>query len=168
MVISIITGNLCCIKHKTRTAKVTICMISKRLLNRLDSYRTPQSGDALPPREAQSIVVTHRHPRMNVKAVSVTQWCLFAQQSTETPKLLKGHRRRTAGEQMGGSPKASTTASGRGNQPAGRDPESNRSSPGPRDIKRDGSRYRVGPRSSHNQGPVHASVTVVTASSGKS
>ena len=32
---------------------------------------------------------------------------------------------------MGGSPKASTTASGRGNQPAGGDSESNRSCPGP-------------------------------------
>ena len=36
---------------------------------------------------------------------TVTAWQL-AQQSTETPKLLKGHRRRTAGGQMGGSPKA--------------------------------------------------------------
>ena len=32
---------------------------------------------------------------------------------------------------MGGSPKASTTASGRGNQPAVGDPESNLSCPGP-------------------------------------
>ena len=39
-------------------------------------------------------------------AANVTQLHQFTQQSTETPKLLKGHRRRTAGEQMGGSPKA--------------------------------------------------------------
>ena len=137
--ISIIIGNLCCEKQKTRTGKVTICIISKDCSIALDSYRTPQSGDALPPREAQSIVVTHRHPRMNVKVVSVTQWCLFAQQSTETPKLLKGHRRRTAG---GGRwvaaqklPQQHLTG---GNQPAGGDPESNRRCPGPREIKRDG------------------------------
>ena len=30
MMISIITGNLCCMKLKTRTAKVTICIISKK------------------------------------------------------------------------------------------------------------------------------------------
>ena len=68
----------------------------------------------------------------------VTQLCHLAQQSNETPKLLKGHRRRTAGGQMGGSPKAPTTASGRGKQHAGGNPESNRGCPGPRDIKRDG------------------------------
>ena len=34
MMISIITGNLCCIKHETRTAEVTICIISERLLDR--------------------------------------------------------------------------------------------------------------------------------------
>ena len=89
MMISIITGNLCCIKIKTRTAKVTICIISKDCSIALDSYRTPQFGDALHP--AQSIVVTHRHPRMNVKAVSVTKTIY------RDPKLLKGHRRRTAG-----------------------------------------------------------------------
>ena len=54
------------------------------------------------------------------------------------PKAVKGNRRRTEGGQMGGSPKAPTAASGRGNQPAGGDPESNRGCPGPRDIKRDG------------------------------
>ena len=54
------------------------------------------------------------------------------------PKAVKGHRKRTAGGQMGGSPEAPTTASGRGNQPAGGDPESNPGCPGPRDVKRDG------------------------------
>ena len=39
---------------------------------------------------------------------------------------------------MGGSPNAPTTASGRGNQPAGGVPESNLGCPGPRDIMRDG------------------------------
>ena len=36
---------------------------------------------------------------------------------------------------MGGSPKASATASGRGNQPAGDDPESNSGCPGFHDIR---------------------------------
>ena len=34
MMISIITGNLCCAKHKTRIAEVTICIISERLPDR--------------------------------------------------------------------------------------------------------------------------------------
>ena len=33
--------------HKTRTAEVTICIISERLLDRLRQLRTPHSGDAL-------------------------------------------------------------------------------------------------------------------------
>ena len=115
---------------------------------------------------------------MNVKAVSVTQWCFFTQQSIETPKLSRDIADGLRGAD-GWQPKAPTTASGRGNQPAGGDPESNRGCPGPRDIKRDGhnrletsvkpalSRYRAGPRSSLNQGPVHAGVTVVAAPSGK-
>ena len=83
--ISTITGNLCCVKHKTRTAKVTICTITEDCP--IASVRTPV--DALPPSETQSIVVKHKHPRMNFKAVSVTQWCFFAQQSVETPKLSR-------------------------------------------------------------------------------
>ena len=75
MMISIITRNLCCVKHKTRTAEVAICIISERLLDRLDNYLTPQSEDALPPSEGQSIIVKYKHSYMNVKAVSVTQWC---------------------------------------------------------------------------------------------
>ena len=51
--------------------------------------------------------------------------------SLRDPKLLKGQRRRIMEGQMGGSPKASATASGRGNQPAGEDPESNICSPTP-------------------------------------
>ena len=39
--------------------------------------------------------------------------------------------------QMGGSPKALATASGRGNQPAGGLPESNHGCPGPSDIMRE-------------------------------
>ena len=73
MMISIITGNLCCMKHKTRTAKVTICKISKDCSIALDSYRTPQFGDAQPLREARSVVVTNKQPRMDGKAVSVTK-----------------------------------------------------------------------------------------------
>ena len=135
--ISITNGNLYCV-HKTRTAEVTICIISERLPDRPRQVPHASVWGRIALSEAQRIVLKHRHSRMNVKAASVTQLCLFAQQSTETPKLLKGHRRRTAGGQMGGSPKALTTTSGRGNQPAGGDPESNRSCPGPRDIKRDG------------------------------
>ena len=91
---------------------------------------------------------------MNVKSASDTQLCLFTQQSTETPKLLKGHRRRTAGEQMGGSPKASTTASGKGNQPAGGDPESNRGCPGPMTSRGETNTLDTEP----GQGPVSTKV----------
>ena len=46
---------------------------------------------------------------------------------------------------MGGSPKAPTTASGRGNQPALGAPKSNRGCPGPSDIMRDGhNRQNIG------------------------
>ena len=130
---------LCCVKrHKTRTAEVTICIISEVCPIALDSYRTPQSGNALPPSEAQSIVVKHRHPRMNVKAVSVTQWCFFAQQSTETPKLSRdiedGLRegRWVAAQKRPQQHLAGETSL------LGATPESNRGCPGPRDIKRDG------------------------------
>ena len=50
-------------------------------------------------RETQAFLCESFH------AASVTQLCQLAQQSTETPKLLKGHRKRTAGGQMGSSPK---------------------------------------------------------------
>ena len=46
--------------------------------------------------EGSNIVVTHRHPLMNVKAVCVTK-CAYSLNSLSRPKLLKGHRRRTAG-----------------------------------------------------------------------
>ena len=65
---------------------------------------------------------TQTFSRVSVTRCSDIQLCQLAQVSTETPKLLKGHRRRTAGGQMGGSPKALTSASGRGNKPAGGDP----------------------------------------------
>ena len=74
---------------------------------------------------------------------------------------------------MGGSPRAPTSASGRGNQPAGGDLESNRGCPGARDIKRDGhidkktsAKTSTGPRSNFNQGPVLAGVTDITAPKG--
>ena len=52
------------------------------------------------------------------------------------PMLLKGHRRRTARGRYGWQPKSLATASGKGNQPAGRLPESNHGCPGPSDIMR--------------------------------
>ena len=78
---------------------------------------------------------------------------------------------------MGGSPEAPTSASGRGNQPAGGDPESNRGCPGPvtsREMATIG-RTSVKPALSlsswvkvqSNQGPVHTGVTVVAAPNGK-
>ena len=73
---------------------------------------------------------------------------------------------------MGGSPKALTTASGRGNQPAGDDPKSNRGCPDShnnREIAISAVNFgdvglSQGPLSS---GPVHTGVTVVAAPSGK-
>ena len=72
------------------------------------------------------------------RSPSTVTACQLAQQSNETPSCSRDIEDGLWGEQMGGSPKASTTASGRGNQPAGSDPESNRGCPGPHDIKRDG------------------------------
>ena len=44
----------------------------------------------MPPSEAQSIVVKHRHPRMNVQSCKChTVVSIFAQQSIETPKLSR-------------------------------------------------------------------------------
>ena len=86
---------------------------------------------------------TQAFSRVSVTRCSDTQLCQLAQQSTETPKLLKGRRRRTAGEADGWQPKSPTTASGRGNQPAGGNPESNRGCPGPCDIKNNG-HHRLG------------------------
>ena len=55
--------------------------------------------------------------------------------SHRDPTLLMGQRRQTMEGQMGGSPKAFATASGRGNQPAEDVAESNRSCPGSHDIR---------------------------------
>ena len=55
--------------------------------------------------------------------------------SHRDPTLLMGQRRQTMEGQMGGSPKAFATASGRGNQPAEDDPESNRSCQGSHNIR---------------------------------
>ena len=103
-------------------------------------HESRREGDDLhhKPRIVLCISRNTAFSRVSVTRCSDTQLCQLAQQSTETPKLLKEHRRRTAGGQMGGSPKAPTTASGRGNQPPGGNPESNRGFPGPRDIKRVG------------------------------
>ena len=78
---------------------------------------------------------------------------------------------------MGGSPKAPATASGRRNQTAGGDPESNRGCPGPRDIERDGHNRNIGETNpldiDPGQGPVTTKVqstpgvTVAAAPSGK-
>ena len=76
------------------------------------------------------------------------------QQSTETPKLLKGHRRRTAVWQMGGSPKASATASGRGNQPAGGRPGVQPQLPAPVTSRGETSTLDIKP----GQGPVSTKV----------
>ena len=64
----------------------------------------------------------------------------FAQQSIETPSCSRDNKDGLWRGQMSGSPKASATASGRGNQPAGRSPESNRGCPGPSDIMRETAR----------------------------
>ena len=101
MIIRIITGSLCCAKYKTRTAEVTICIISERLPDRHDSYRMSTRSRV------------YRDPKA-------------AQRTSKTE----------CGEQVGGNPKASTTASGSGNQFIGGDLESNRSCPGPRAIYR--------------------------------
>ena len=39
----------------------------------------------------------HRHSRVNPLALQMSHSCQLAKQSTETPKLLKGHRKRTVG-----------------------------------------------------------------------
>ena len=73
---------------------------------------------------------------MNVKAQVSQKRCLFAQQSTESPKLLKGHRRRTAVGIWVAAQKSPHNSIWQGKPACWCDPESNRSSPGPRDIKR--------------------------------
>ena len=48
-----------------------------------------------------------------------------SQNRSSRPKAAQGSAKTDKEGQMGGSPKASATTSGRGNQPAGEDPESN-------------------------------------------
>ena len=60
----------------------------------------------------------------------------FQQQSTR-PKAAQGSTKTDFGGADGWQPKSPSTASGRGNQPAGGLPESNRSCPGPNDIMRE-------------------------------
>ena len=172
--ISIINGNLCCVEcHKTRTAEVTICTISERLPDRPRQLPHASVWGRIAPSEAQGIVVKHRHSR------SVTQLCLFAQQSTETPKLLKGHRRRTAGGGGGGgrwvaaqkppqqhlAGETSLLGATRSPTAVARAPVTSRemATVSWKHQWNQHSRYRGGPRSSLNQGPVHAKVTVIAA-----
>ena len=60
--------------------------------------------------------------------------CQFAH-SPFRPKAARGTTRLSMEGLMGGTPKASATASGRRNQPAGEDPESNSCCPGFHDIR---------------------------------
>ena len=139
--ISIIAGNLCCIKkNKNADCQGHDLHNIKRLLNRPQQLPHALVWGRTTPREAQSIVVTHKHPRMNVKAVSVAKWC-FSFNSLSRPQAAQGTSKTDCREQMGGSPKASPTASGRGNQPAGatRSPTAVAWS---LDIKRDGYNHR--------------------------
>ena len=95
---------------------------------------------------------------------SVTQLCQLAQQFTETPKLLKGHRNGLWGTDRW-QPKSPTTASGRRNQPAGSNPKSNHSCSGPRHFKRDGYRGKeFGETSSLDIGPGQGPVSTKTQS----
>ena len=48
MTINIIIRKLCCVKHKTRTAEVTICIISLRLLDRPRQLPHVNSLNSLP------------------------------------------------------------------------------------------------------------------------
>ena len=101
-------------------------------------------------------VVKHRHSRMNVKA-QVAHSCAHSLNSLLRPQscsrdIEDGLRcgRWVAAQKPSQQHLAGET------QPTGGDRESNRSCPGPRDIKRcsQHSRYQAGPRSSLNQGPV--------------
>ena len=84
------------------------------------------------------------------------------------PKAAQGTSKTDHGGQMGGSPKAPPSASGRGNQPAGGDTESNRGCPSPVSQP---ARASVRPTLSTsnrvwfclNQSPDHTGVTVATA-----
>ena len=93
----------------TRTAEVTICIISDDCPIALDSYRMSTRS------------TVYRDPTA-------------ARGTSKTDCGWVGG----GGGGGGWQPKSPTTASSRGNQPAGSNPESNRGCPGPRDIKRDG------------------------------
>ena len=69
----------------------------------LNSYRTPQSGDALPPSEAQGIVMKHKHSRMNAK---MSRSCAYSSTVYRDPKAAQGTSKTDCGGQMGGSPKS--------------------------------------------------------------
>ena len=73
----------------------------------------------------------HKHSRVNPPRCSCHTIVSTRSTVYRDPKAAQGTSKTDCGGQMGGSPKAPTTASGRGNQPAGSDPESNRSCPGP-------------------------------------
>ena len=73
----------------------------------------------------------HKHSRVNPPRCSCHTIVSTRSTVYRDPKAAQGTLKTDCGGQMGGSPKAPTTASGRGNQPAGGDTESNRSCPGP-------------------------------------
>ena len=73
--------------------------------------------------------------RKTARSPTTVTACHFAH-SPFRPKDAQGTTRLSMEGQMGGSPKASPTASGRGNQPAGEDPESNSCCPGFHDTER--------------------------------
>ena len=72
--------------------------------------------------------------RKTARSPTTVTACQFAH-SPSRPKAAQRTTRLSMKGQMGGSPQASATASGRGNQPAGDDPESNSGCPGFHDIR---------------------------------
>ena len=114
----------------------------------------------------------HRYTRVYLSHAAVTHNCVNSHKSLRDPKLLKGHRRRTAGGRWVAAQKPSQQHLAGETSLMGL-PKSNRSCPGPNDIMREiagtlnqHSRCQAGPRFSLNQGPVHAGVTVAAKPSG--
>ena len=104
MMIRIITGNLCCVQHKTRTAEVTTCILSERQSDR--------------PRQI---------PHASVWGRTATQWGSKHHREIRLPGPPR-HRERS-----------------------------------PPLAEKFGKTNQAGPRSSLNQSPVHAGVTVIAA-----
>ena len=74
---------------------------------------------------------------MNVKAVSVTKWCLFAQQSTETPSCSRDIEDGLRGAD-GWQPESLHYSIWQGKPACWERPGVQLQLPGPRDIRRDG------------------------------